>query len=139
MNADGTNLLAVGIGPRLEALGELPIEIHRAETAAEAIGLLRNRVMDAVLSRWDLADAPGGTLLENLTAARPGMPAIAVVGPGDYPQEVAARSIGVAAVINDDDDDGYFREAVAQLMNIGAAVGAGGPLELEPALLTAEA
>jgi|GEM_PF-1662588 len=119
MNTDGINLLAVGIGSRLEALAELPVSIHPARTASDALRLLRNRRMDAILSRWDLDDRPGGLLLKNIMAARPGMPAVAVVGPGDYPQEVAARGLGLKAVLNDDDDDGYFCETVMQVLDLG--------------------
>jgi hypothetical protein len=37
---------------------------------------------------------------------------------GDAKQEIAARSIGVTAVLSEDIDDGYFRDVMCQILHI---------------------
>ena len=71
-----------------------------------------------MVSQWDLVDIPCGRLLEHVIAAKPSMPTIAFVNAGDEAQEVAARSLGVKAVLEDDVDDAYFRDTVRQLLGI---------------------
>jgi hypothetical protein len=46
------NLLTVGVDDKLDILGQLPIRVYSADTAAEAIGLLRNEKFKGVCSRW---------------------------------------------------------------------------------------
>ena len=49
------------------------------------------------------------------------MPTIAVVKPGDRKQEIAARSLGVAAVLTDDTSDEHFRTTVSQVLGLSTA------------------
>lgn len=112
------NVLAVGITDKSEALNVLPVRLLLMETGAEAIQCLREEKIAAVISRWELIDMPQGTLLKNIVAAKPAIPAIAFVTPGDRSQEIAARSLGVSAILSEDVDDEYFREIVCQLLGI---------------------
>ncbi len=117
------NVLAVGMGKRSEALRELPIRLLVMNTGAQAVRCLKEERIDTVVSRLGLIDMPHGSLLRNILAARPAMPTIAFVTPGDNAQEITARSLGVAAVLSDDINDDYFREAVCQLLGISTVAG----------------
>lgn len=112
------NVLAVGITDKGEALNELPIRLLLMETGAEAIQCLREEKIAAVISRWELTDMTQGALLENIVAAKPAIPTIAFVTAGDHSQEIAARSLGVSAIVSEDADDEHFREIVCQLLGI---------------------
>ena len=116
-------MLAVGMGKRSEALRELPIRLLIMNTGAQAVRCLKEERIDTVVSRWGLIDMPQGSLLKNILAARPAMPTIAFVTLGDNAQEITARSLGVAAVLSDDINDDYFREAVCQLLGISTVAG----------------
>jgi len=116
-------VLSVGIGKRSKALRELPIRLMVMNTGAQAVRCLRKGRIDTVVSRWGLIDMPQGSLLKNILAAKPTMPTIAFVTPGDNAQEITARSMGVTAVLGDDIDDDYFREAVCQLLGISTVAG----------------
>lgn len=112
------NVLAVGVTDKSEALNELPIRLLLMESGAEAIQCLQQERIASVISRWELIDMPQGKLLENIRAAKPWIPTIAFVTPDDRSQEMAARSLGISVVLNEDIDDEYFREAICQLLGI---------------------
>jgi DNA-binding NtrC family response regulator len=114
----GTNILMVGVSDKSESALELPVRILVMSTGAEAIKCLREEKIDTVVSSWHLIDIPEGKLLKNIIAAKPWMPTIAFVPPGDFEQEKAARSIGVTAVLSEDVDDEYFRQTLCQILRI---------------------
>ena len=89
-------ILLTGANDKADVLKDLPIKLYLSETGREAIKCLRNKKIDAVISRWELLD------LKN----------------GDYVQEVAARSIGVKAVLTEDTDDEQFRKTVCLINNM---------------------
>jgi hypothetical protein len=116
------NVLVAGITGKSSVLMELPIRLLVVDTGVEAARCMKEEKIHTVVSHWDLMDAPDGGLLKKVVAARPGMPTIAFVRPGDSQQEIAARSLGVSVVLSDDVDDGYFRDAVCQLLGIDSIV-----------------
>ena len=59
-----------------------------------------------------------GRFLRNLRAVKPEIPTIAFVRAGDRAQEIAARSLGVSAVLTDEADDELFRETVANVLGL---------------------
>ena len=113
-----TTILIVGAKERGEALRELPVRVILLDSGSEAVRCLRKEAVDAVVSKWHLVDVPNGGLLEAVIGANPGMPTVAFVRPGDAKQEVAARSIGVTAVLSEDIDDEYFRDVMCQILHI---------------------
>jgi hypothetical protein len=113
-----TTILIVGAKDRGEALRELPVRVILLDNSAEAVRCLRKEAVDAIVSRWHLVDVPSGGLLEAVIGANPWMPSVAFVRPGDAKQEIAARSIGVTAVLSDDIDDAYFRDVMCQILHI---------------------
>jgi DNA-binding NarL/FixJ family response regulator len=116
----GKKILVVGIADKGNALKELPVQILALNVGAQAIRCLREERIDAIVSHWELIDMPDGNFLKKVTEAKPSMPTIAFIMPGDIEQELAARQIGVDCVLSEDIDDDYFREAVCQLLGIPA-------------------
>ncbi len=114
------NILTVGIADKGSALTELPVRVLRLDTGAQAIRCLKEEKIDTVISHWRLIDMVAGQFLENVTAAIPSTPTIAFIKPGDADQEIAARGLGVDAVLSEDIDDDYFRETVCQLLGVSA-------------------
>lgn len=112
------NVLTVGVTDRSKALNVLPVRLLLMETGAEAIQCLREERIATVISRWELTDMPQGKFLKKIVAAKPAVPTIAFVTPGDRSQEVAARSLGVSAIVSEDVEDEYFREIVCQVLGI---------------------
>ena len=112
------NVLAEGVSDKRGALKDLPIRLLVMDTGAEAVRCLQEERIATVISRWELVDMPKGELLRNIIAARPNIPTIAFITPGDRSQETAARALGVSAILNEDVDDEYFRETLCQLLGI---------------------
>jgi len=112
------NILAVGVSDKSGALKDLPIRLLVMDTGAEAVHCLQEERIATVISRWELVDMPKGELLRNIIAARPNIPTIAFITPGDRSQETAARGLGVSAILSEDVDDEYFRETLCQLLSI---------------------
>jgi len=112
------NILAVGISDKRGALKDLPIRLLVMDTGAEGVRCLQEERIATVISRWELIDMPHGRLLKNVIAANPAVPTIAFVTTGDRSQEIAARALGVSAILSEDVDDGYFRETLCELLGI---------------------
>ena len=111
-------VLTVGFTEKHQALTELPIRILKMQTAKQAAGSLKNENVDSVISKWELQDAPAGSFIEKLKSVKPDMPTIVVINSGDTQQEIAARSLGVAAVLTDDTDPKLFRRTIANVLGI---------------------
>ncbi len=114
----GRNILVVGIADKGNALKELPVQVIAMDTGAQAIGCLRKEKIDTIISHWELCDMAAGKLLRNVREAKPSMPTIAFVKADDADQEIAARRLGVDAVLSEDIDDELFRETVCQILGI---------------------
>lgn len=117
------NVLVVGIGDKSEALHELPVQLFVVNNCEEAICCLKDKRLDAVISQWNLVDVSEGQFLSRVTSAKPGFPTIALIKGGDVRQEMAARSLGVIAVLEDDIDDDYFRDTVCHVLGIDSIAG----------------
>ncbi len=112
------SVLTVGLNGRNEVLRELPIQLITMQSGVEAARSLKNEKVDSVISNWDLDDMKNGRFLKRLRAVKPHIPTIAFVRAGDRAQEIAARSLGVSAVLTDDTDDKFFRETVANVLGL---------------------
>lgn len=113
-----TTILIVGAKDRADAARELPVRVILLDSGAEAVRCLREESVDTIVSKWHLVDVPNGGLLEAVIGANPGLPTVAFVRPGDAKQEIAARSIGVTAVLSEDIDDEYFRRVMCQILHV---------------------
>jgi len=112
------NVLTVGLNGRSEALRELPIRLTAVQSANEAIRSLKTEKVDSVISKWDLSDMQNGLFLKRLRAVKPNIPTIVFVSSGDQAQEIAARSLGVSAVLTDDTDDEFFLETLVDVLGL---------------------
>jgi len=117
-------VLTVGLNGKNEILEELPIRVVTKQSGFEAARSLKNEKVDGVISRWNLIDMADGWFLKRLRVAKPDIALIAFVQAGNERQEIAARGLGVCAVLTDDDNDDFFRETVANVLGIGQAVAA---------------
>jgi len=115
-------VLTVGLNGRSEVLKELPIRLVTMQSGLEAARSLKNEKVNSVISRWDLTDMPDGKFLRSLKAARPDIPTIAFVRAGNTTQEIAARSLGITAVLTEDASDEAFKNTVANLLGIKGSV-----------------
>lgn len=111
-------VLTVGLDGKSEVLRELPIQLIKMRSGYEAARSLKNENVDSVISKWDLVDMKGGRFLKGLRAVKPDIPTIAFIMTGDRAQEIAARGIGVSAVLTEDTTDELFRETVANVLGL---------------------
>ena len=116
------NVLTVGLNGKSEALRKLPIRVIEKQSGLEAARSLKNEKVNSVISRWDLDDMPDGRFLKSFKAAKPYIPTIALVRAGSKAQEIAARSLGVTAVLAEDTTDTVLRDTVANLLGIEGSV-----------------
>jgi len=116
------NIMTVGLGGKEELLRELPIRLITMRSGKQAARSLKNHKVDGVISKWNLDDMEDGRFLKGLKAARPDVPTIVFIASGDWSQEIAARSLGVSAVLTDEADDDYFRETVADVLGLKGVI-----------------
>jgi DNA-binding NarL/FixJ family response regulator len=113
------NIVVVGLGGRSSALKALPIRVSYIKTGQQAGCSLKSENVNSIISAWNLPDFPDGRFLRALRLAKPYMPVIAVVDSGDVRQEIAARSIGAAAVLSSDVPDEAFKQIVCEVLGLG--------------------
>ena len=112
------SVLTVGLNGREKVLRELPIRVITMQSGIKAARSLKIERVDSVISKWELEDMADGGFLKGLRAAKPDIPTIAFVRAGDRAQEIAARSLGVSAVLTDEADDDFFRQTVANVLGL---------------------
>jgi DNA-binding NarL/FixJ family response regulator len=112
------SVLTVGLNGREKVLRELPIRLITMQSGIEAARSLKTERVDSVISNWELEDMADGRFLKGLRAAKPDIPTIAFIRAGDRAQEIAARSLGVSAVLTDEADDDFFRQTVANVLGL---------------------
>jgi len=111
-------VLTVGLNGKSESLQELPIRLINMQSGLEAARSLKSEKVDSVISNWDLDDMTDGLFIKKLKAVKPEIPTIVFVAAGDEAQEIAARSLGVSAVLTSDTDDEHFRQTVANVLGL---------------------
>jgi DNA-binding NtrC family response regulator len=93
-------LLTVGLNGKSNALDALPIRVISTESGGQAIEWLRkNHFIKALISTWDLPDMNEGELVRRIKAVRPWLPTVVLLDKPFQDREVAARSLGVSAVL----------------------------------------
>ncbi len=111
-------ILITGVSGKADALQNLSIQLYITDSGREAVRCLKKRKIDTVISKWQLIDIKDGEFLKAVIEAKPGIATIAMINAGDYIQEVAARSVGVTAVLPENIDDDHFRKTVCSLSGI---------------------
>lgn len=112
------NVLAVGLNGKTELLKKLPIRVLQMKNGREAGRSLKNENVDSIICTWDLPDAADGRFLKTLRLAKPYVPIIAIVRSNDIRQEIAARSIGVTAVLSSDVTEEVFIRTVSSVLGL---------------------
>ncbi|MBA7701798.1 hypothetical protein ES703_110544 [subsurface metagenome] len=112
------SVLTVGLNGREKVLRELPIRVITMQSGIEAARSLKTERVDSVISNWELEDMADGGFIKGLRSAKPDIPTIAFIRAGDRAQEIAARSLGVSAVLTDEADDDFFRQTVANVLGL---------------------
>ena len=105
-------VLTVGMNDKAMVLRKLPIRVVVRQNGREAVRSLKTENFDSVICRWDLADMKDGRFLKSLRLAKPYIPTIVIIQANNFGQEIAARSLGVSAVITEDSNDEYFLDTV---------------------------
>jgi len=111
-------VLTVGLNGKSESLKELPIRLINMQSGLEAARSLKNEKVDSVISKWDLDDMKNGLFIRKLRAVKPELPTIVFVRAGERAEEIAARSLGVSAVLTSDSDDELFLATVANILGL---------------------
>jgi DNA-binding NarL/FixJ family response regulator len=111
-------VLTVGLDGKNEVLRELPIRLITMQSGIKAARSLKTEKVDSVISKWDLDDMEDGRFLKNLRAVKPEIPTIAFIKAGDQAQEIAARGLGVSAVLTDETDEELFLETVVNVLGL---------------------
>ncbi len=112
------NVLTVGLDGKAEILRELPIRLLSMRSGGEAARSLKNEKVHSVISKWHLDDMKNGHFIKELKAVKPDIPTVVFVESGNKEQEIAARSLGVSAVLTDDTGDDIFRETVGNILGL---------------------
>ena len=115
---DVPRIVAVGMTDKAGALAELPVRVLSARDGQRALRHLRGRSTDLLIGRWELPGMEPGELFERVREAKPYLPTVAVVEAGNADQEVAARSLGVSAVLPEDMGEGNFRGIVCDMLGL---------------------
>ena len=116
-------ILAVGLKGSARTLESLPICVVSAELGSQAVACLRERIaVDALVAMWDLPDMANGILICRIRAARPYLPAVALLDSLSGQREAVARSVGVAAILPVDVDRPLLLRTVADVLGIRKAV-----------------
>jgi DNA-binding NtrC family response regulator len=115
-------ILTVGLTEENEMLRDLPVHLIAMKSGIEAARSLKNKNVDSVVCKWDMCDMKNGHFVKGLKAVRPDMPTIVFVEAGNVEQEVAARSLGVSAVLPSDAGEMFVRETIANVLGLNSVV-----------------
>ncbi len=111
------NVLAIGLDGFPNMLDNLPVRVVSALSAKEAARSLKYENFDIILSSWNLDNSDW--FVRTIKRAKPSMPVVAIVEPGNPEQEIQARCSGASAVVTSV-DRGTLTEIVSQLKSSAA-------------------
>ena len=102
---------------------ELPVRVLKSLTGMQAVQVLRgHRVIDLMVSRWDLADMTNGALVRLVRAARPAIRNVVLLADLTAEREIAVRNLGVTAVSPTHIADAALRDALGSILGLEAPV-----------------
>jgi len=110
------SVLVVGVEGKARLLRELDVNVVTRKFGALAARSLKTENIQGVIATWNLPDMYDGKFFRGLKRIKPYMPTVAVIDSGDDQQEIAARSLGVSAVITEGIDGFDFKRLVCNLM-----------------------
>ena len=112
------SVLMIGLEHRNEALHRLPIRVISVQSGTEAARSLKSENVNSVISSWNLEDVDANRFFRHLKLLKPDLPTIVIVKSGNTVQEIAARSLGVSAVLYDQTPDEVFEQTVANVLGL---------------------
>jgi DNA-binding NarL/FixJ family response regulator len=115
-------VMTVGLTEEKEMLRDLPVHLVAMKSGIEAARSLKNKKVDSVVCKWDLCDMKNGHFVKGLKSVRPDIPTIVFVEAGNIEQEIAARSLGVSAVLASDAGEMFVRETIANVLGLNSIV-----------------
>lgn len=123
MNFSQKYVLAVGLSQHRDCFEKLTVPVCCVETGSQAIRQLRCCTPSVLIGRWDLPDMPDGTLFQRVLNGFASVATVALVQLGNTTQEVAARSLGITVVLDDNVDKKALKELLDQLSTIEITAG----------------
>jgi DNA-binding NarL/FixJ family response regulator len=115
-------VLTVGLNDKNEMLRDLPVHLIAMKSGIEAARSLKNKNVDSVVCKWDLCDMKNGQFVKGLRSVHPDIPTVVFVEAGNVEQEIAARSLGVSAVLPSDTGEFFVRETIANVLGLNSVV-----------------
>lgn len=112
------SILSVGLDEKFRTLGRTPVRMVNCQTGKEAARSLKNEKIDGVVCRWNLPDMPDGLFVKRLKAFKPNIPVIVMVEHDNPAQEIAARALGVSAVVSDLADRKNLRRTLFSMLHL---------------------
>ena len=116
-------VLAVGLKDRCKALKSLPVKLRSVDTGFQALQQLRLEVPSVLVGLWDLPDMPDGSLFKRILATTASATTVTLVEFQNAEQEIAARSLGVTLVLDENIDDETLCDLLSELSVTRVATG----------------
>lgn len=116
-------ILAVGLADRCEDLKDLPVRLCSVDTGFQALQKLRLELPSVLVGLWDLPDMPDGSLFRRILGSTASAATVTLVEFENTTQEIAARSLGVIVVLDENIDDKVLCDLLSQLSEAKIATG----------------
>lgn len=114
-----TKVMAVGLNGNSQSLKLLPIQLICSENGMAAIQWLRqHRLIDALVSQWDLPDMKNGELVRRIKRARPWLPTIVLLDEPYQEREITVRGLGVVAVFPSTIAGGVLQQIIVEILGL---------------------
>ena len=118
-------VLTAGLNGKASALRVLPVRVISTASGSQAIQWLRkNHDIKALVSTWTLPDMNDGELICRIKAVRPWLPTVVLLDNPFHQCEVAARRLGVSAVLSSDVQGEFLAHYMGQLLGCGLKLAA---------------
>jgi DNA-binding NarL/FixJ family response regulator len=116
-------VLVVGLTEFRDELDSIFSKLLCVDTGFEAIQQLRREVPTALVAPWNLTDMPNGMLFKRILAGRSSISSVALVDSFDSKQEIAARSLGITVVVDNNISPADLGELINHLSDAQSATG----------------
>jgi DNA-binding NarL/FixJ family response regulator len=115
MESSQRYVLTVGLKDRCESLKALPVKLCSVDTGFQALRQLRLEIPSVLVALWDLPDMPNGSLFRKILGTTASTATVALVEFENTTQEIAARTLGVTIVLDENANDETLCDLLGQL------------------------
>lgn len=112
------SILSIGLDEKFRTMGRTPVRMVNCQTGKEAARSLKNEKIDGVVCSWNLPDMPDGMFVKRLKAFKSDIPVIVIVEHDNAAQEIAARALGVSAVLSSLTDRKTLRRTLFGILHL---------------------